>query len=288
MPLIMILDDRATNRNIYARLATLIRDGVAVEAFGEAHDALEWFEHNPVDLVITDYKMPQMDGAEFTRRLRSTPRGADVPVLVITAYDDRDFRMRAFEAGATDFLQSPVDHFEFVARARNLLALNRRPGRGAAAGAAAHPAEWGPADAGGGEDSLRGSPDALARVIDAVPAMVSVAGRDGRCLFANAGQAAMAGAASPAELVGGDAARLFDAERAERSRSGDRLVFETGDALPPYQEEAPGPDGARRVLLTAKTPLRDATGAVVGVLTTSFDVTDQVQQRRQRALLRVV
>src|SRR5690349_5893955 len=126
MATILILDDRAINRNIYARLAAAIEEGIAVEVFADPVDALEWLEHNRVDLIITDYKMPSMDGTEFTRRLRAMQAGLQIPVLVVTAHDDRSFRVRALDAGATDFLQSPIDHFEFVTRARNLLALGRQ------------------------------------------------------------------------------------------------------------------------------------------------------------------
>ena len=81
---------------------------------------------NTPDLVVTDYKMPQMDGGEFIRRFRELPGAAEVPVIVITIYEERSFRLRALEAGATDFLQSPVDHNEFVTRARNLLKLRKQ------------------------------------------------------------------------------------------------------------------------------------------------------------------
>ena len=103
MPLILILDDRATNRAIFTRLAGLIADDVVVESFGNPLDALEWLESNAVDLVITDYSMPEMDGAEFTRRFRGLRSGASAPVLVVTAHNDRSFRQAAMEAGATDF-----------------------------------------------------------------------------------------------------------------------------------------------------------------------------------------
>ena len=76
MAMILILDDRATNRSIFARLASVIEDDVSVEVFGDPFDALEWLEGNRVDLVITDFKMPGMDGAEFTRRFRALPGGA--------------------------------------------------------------------------------------------------------------------------------------------------------------------------------------------------------------------
>lgn len=263
MAVILILDDQATNRSIYARLAAAIEEGVSVEAFADPLDALEWLEHNRVDLVITDYKMPEMDGAEFTRRLRAMPGGLHVPVLVVTAHDDRQFRGRALDAGATDFLQSPIDHFELVTRARNLLALGRQPSPAAAAREAPRPP---PAPPG----PVAGDPDWLARILDTVPAMISAADRDGRCLFANASLAESLGA-TPAELIGAAADRLFGAERAARHRSDDLLVFATGEALPARREEIADHAGRRRRLLTVKTPLRDATGAVTAVVTTSFD-----------------
>src|ERR1700720_1126023 len=59
-------------------------------------------------------------------RCPPAPPCRDVPVMVITAYEDRDLRYQALEAGATDFLLSPVDHHEFRVRSRNLLTLRRQ------------------------------------------------------------------------------------------------------------------------------------------------------------------
>ena len=263
MATILILDDRAINRNIYARLAAAIEEGVQVEVFADAADALDWLEHNRVDLVITDYKMPGMDGTEFTRRLRALPGGGPIPVLVVTAHDDRSFRVRALDAGATDFLQSPIDHFEFVTRARNLLALGRQvaengeslPGAGPPAPAAT-----------GGAAAAAAEPDALARILNTVPALISAADRDGRCLYVNAAFAAARGAL-PAELIGRSAAEVLG----ERSRQQDLAVFESGQPLPAFREEFTGPNGRTRPVLTRKTPLRDAGGQVSAVLTTSFE-----------------
>ena len=126
MPLIVILDDRATNRKIFSKLAASIEFGVTVRSFGDPAELLVWLEHNTPDLIVTDFKMPTMDGAEFIRRFRAQPNSGEIPVIVITIYEEREFRMRALEAGATDFLNSPVDHQEFVTRARNLLKLRKQ------------------------------------------------------------------------------------------------------------------------------------------------------------------
>src|SRR6266540_1247206 len=261
MPLIVILDDQVTNRQIFSRLAASVEEGVAVRAFGEPQSALDWLRDNTPDLVVTDYKMPQMDGGEFIRRFRELPGAAEIPVIVITIYEERSFRLRALEAGATDFLQSPVDHHEFVTRARNLLKLRKQ--QLLLERKLEHSER-------SREEALRDSSERLAQVIDTVPAMVSATDRAGRFIFVNACQAALAAA---------DTAGRQDTappgERRDRYRALDRKVFETNAALPSYEEEINDRAGAKRVFLTTKSPLRDRSNTVVAVLTTSIDITDR-------------
>ncbi len=75
------------------------------------------------DLVLVDYQMPGMNGVEFIRRLRQDARYEHVPIVMITAANSRDVKIEAIEAGATDFLNKPVDPEELKVRARNLLRL---------------------------------------------------------------------------------------------------------------------------------------------------------------------
>ena len=70
---IVILDDRETNRKIFSKLAASIEPGVTVRSFGDPPELLAWLEHNTPDLIVTDFKMPSMDGAEFIRRFRAQP-----------------------------------------------------------------------------------------------------------------------------------------------------------------------------------------------------------------------
>src|SRR5690242_1689788 len=160
--------------------------------------------------------MPQMDGAEFIRRFRELPSSVDVPVVVITVYEERSFRLRALESGATDFLQSPVDHHEFLTRARNLLKLRKQ--QLLLERKLEHSER-------SREEALRDSSERLAQVIDTVPAMVSATDRTGRFIFVNAYQAEVAN----------DDTTL--GERFDRSRALDRKVFEGNEALPCYEEE---------------------------------------------------
>ena len=278
--LIAILDDRSSNRHIYTRLAGTINDAVTVRAFGDPVEALGWAATNVPDLVITDYKMPTLDGAEFTRRFRDLAGCAEVPVLVITAYDDRAFRLAALEAGATDFLRSPVDHAEFVTRSRNMLRMHNQHKM------LQHRALKLENDLQDSERSrervLRDSRESLVQVIDTVPAFISATDRDGRYVFVNAMHALLAGA-SPTALVGQNNAQVFGADHESRSRSLDQLVFRTGNALPGFEEEVVDQTGARRILLTTKSPLTSNQVAVACVLTTSLDITDR--KRAEQHLL---
>jgi PAS domain S-box-containing protein len=120
---VFIIDDRSVNRKILTKFASSVGDDITVSAFPNPVDALEACARTVPDLVITDFKMPLMDGAGFIRNLRGRPATADVPVIVVTAYEDHEIRREALEAGATDFILSPVDPWEFQTRARNLLRL---------------------------------------------------------------------------------------------------------------------------------------------------------------------
>jgi diguanylate cyclase (GGDEF)-like protein len=253
VPLIVIIDDQATNRSIFSKLAASI-DGVKVRAFGAPQEALDWMRENTPDLVITDYKMPEMDGAEFICRFRELPCGADVPVIVITIYEERTFRLRALEAGATDFLHSPVDQHEFVTRARNLLRLREQ--QLLLQQKLKHSER-------SREEALRDSSERLAQVIDTVPAMISATDRQGRFIFVNACHSLI----TDSEGGVGDG----------RNQALDRKVFETNAALPSYEEEIVDRSGARRVFLTTKSPLRDRSNGVAAVLTTSVDITERKQ-----------
>ncbi|HYN78819.1 MAG TPA: response regulator, partial [Lamprocystis sp. (in: g-proteobacteria)] len=126
MSSVIVIDDQSVSRMILSELVRSIADNIQVEAFADPIIALDWVHAHGVDLVLTDFKMPHMDGVEFTRWLRQIPACADVPLVVITCVNDKAVRYRALEAGATDFLSKPIDHFECRARCRNLLKLREQ------------------------------------------------------------------------------------------------------------------------------------------------------------------
>jgi signal transduction histidine kinase len=77
------------------------------------------------DVILLDVMMPGMDGFETCRRIRATPELAEVPIILLTALDDRASLLQGIEAGADDFLSKPVDRYELTARIRTITRLNR-------------------------------------------------------------------------------------------------------------------------------------------------------------------
>ncbi|WP_419757423.1 EAL domain-containing protein [Acidisoma sp.] len=272
MRFVVIVDDRATNRSIFSKLAGSLGEDIEVEAFAAPDPALKWIGAKIPDLIITDYKMPQMTGAAFTQQIRALPNGMDVPIIVITAYDDRAFRLEALEAGATDFVQTPIDHQEFVTRARNLLKIGTRQklirSRAYALAKELQDVEQ------ERQELLRDSRDRLAQVIDTVPAMISASDRRGDCIFVNAYQTTTLSG----EAEGGSTG--FQGEHAQRSRQLDARVFATEMPLPAFEEEIADASGMTRVFLTTKTPLKSAFNLVTSVLTTSLDITERKRAER--------
>ena len=122
-PLVVVVDDQATGRKILEQLIRGIDPGLRMLVFDDPTLALEAIRNEAPDLVLTDYLMPQMNGIRFIRELRALPDCADVPAVIVTVVEDRNIRYEALDAGASDFLNRPIDEHECRARCRNLLSL---------------------------------------------------------------------------------------------------------------------------------------------------------------------
>jgi two-component system response regulator HydG len=117
---ILVVDDEPSARSGLEKL--LRQDGYEVDAASEGPIALALASERPPDVVVTDLKMPKMDGVELLRKLRE--QDPDLPVIVVTAFGDVASAVGAMRAGAEDYLTKPVD-FDALALAIER-ALERR------------------------------------------------------------------------------------------------------------------------------------------------------------------
>ena len=123
---VLIVDDESTGRTILSKIIQQVEDEIGVEAFDNPLEALKWLDDNHPDLIITDYRMPEMNGIELTRKIRERPGMQDIPIMVITVVNEKSVRYDALEAGATAFLTRPIDQIECRTSCRNLLKLHEQ------------------------------------------------------------------------------------------------------------------------------------------------------------------
>jgi CheY-like chemotaxis protein len=120
---ILIVDDEPIGRETLETL--LIGEGYSLLFAADGPEALSKAAELAPDLILLDVMMPGMDGFEVCQRLRDDQVLAEVPVIMVTALDDRDSRLRGIEAGADDFVTKPFDRVELRSRVRTITRLNR-------------------------------------------------------------------------------------------------------------------------------------------------------------------
>jgi class 3 adenylate cyclase len=119
---VLVVDDDPDMAGFLARL--LVQQGMQAETAVDAQEALQKIAAAPPDLVLMDVMMPAMSGFDLCRRLKSNDATALVPIVLVTALEDQESRVRGIEAGADDFLSKPVRREELLARVKTLRRLH--------------------------------------------------------------------------------------------------------------------------------------------------------------------
>ncbi len=120
---ILIIDDEPITRMILDGL--LAHENIQLLYAENGLKGLSLAQQYLPDAVLLDLMMPDMDGYEVCRQIRSLPNLAEVPVIMITSLDNREARIAGLEAGADDFLIKPFDSMEICIRVKNILRMNR-------------------------------------------------------------------------------------------------------------------------------------------------------------------
>ncbi len=118
---VLVVDDVATNRLLLrAKLSSAYYDVVVAES---GTSALDIARREQPDMIILDVMMPDMDGFAVCAALKEDEETAHIPVIMVTALDTPEERVRGLEAGADDFLSKPFDDLALFARVRNLMRM---------------------------------------------------------------------------------------------------------------------------------------------------------------------
>jgi len=120
-PVVLVVDDEGSSRRLITAL--LKSEPYKVLTACSAQEALDQMESSLPDLVLTDGMMPGISGFELAARIKADPRYETIPVVIVTALDDRSVRQRTLGAGGAAYLYKPIDRAELLVRVSNHLRL---------------------------------------------------------------------------------------------------------------------------------------------------------------------
>ena len=120
---VLVVDDDPVVREVVKRALT--REFYEVMVAPNGREALEKIWHDRPDLIISDVRMPEMDGYEFTRRLRRHLTTSLIPLIMLTSANDQESEIQGLDAGADDFITKPVEIPTLLARVATILRRSR-------------------------------------------------------------------------------------------------------------------------------------------------------------------
>lgn len=120
---VLIVDDEPFGRDVLEGL--LQKEAYDLLFASNGQEALDIAQKHIPDLILLDIMMPGMDGYEVCTRIRNNPEIAEIPILMITALDDKDSLIKGIDAGADDFVSKPFDRAILRQRVKTILKLNR-------------------------------------------------------------------------------------------------------------------------------------------------------------------
>jgi len=252
---ILVVDDDPTMRRVVEML--LSGRGWTVELAADGRAALAALEQRIPDLVVMDVAMPGVGGLGALRQLRAEPRTRRLPIILMSVISEDEARVKALEAGASDYLIKPFSERELLARVTTQLDLAEQ--RRAAA-----------------EES-----ESLFRTVaDHAPVLISMSGANGLVNYINQRTIDFTGMTLE-ELAGHGWVDAVHPEDRVRTLEGHRVGFQSRR---PYELEARvrRHDGEYRWVLVSGAPRHLPTGDFAGFVVSSLDITERKRREEER------
>ena len=118
---VLVIDDQPLVLEIHVAIMRSVAPELRIIAMTDPKKALTWMRTRPVDLIVTDYKMHQMDGVSFVNAIKDSSHGEMKPIIVVTALKDEATHQTLLSAGVAACLTKPTSAVQLVAVSRQLL-----------------------------------------------------------------------------------------------------------------------------------------------------------------------
>jgi PAS domain S-box-containing protein len=271
---ILIVDDEPNNRRLLEVM--LGQEGFHLSTAASGVEALALVAQQHPDLILLDIMMPGMDGYRVVSEIKGAPATRNIPIIIVSALDDRLARMRGLSAGAEDFLTKPVDRVELFMRVRNLLRLKAyadyydKYSQTLEAEVAERTAEL--VERAKTLEQQAAILTEQAGLLDLAQDAIIVRDMDNRIVFWNCGAEVLYGWSSE-EAFGQSLGELLKMEFSEPAESLDATILRRGqwDGELIHHKR----DGTRIVVSSRWALQRDPGGAPLRILTINSDITDR-------------
>jgi PAS domain S-box-containing protein len=280
---ILIVDDERHNRQLLEVM--LAPEGFLLQTAASGEEALAMVAQQPPDLILLDIMMPGMDGYQVAGRVKGNLATRNIPIIMVTAVDDRNARVLGLSAGAEDFLTKPVSRAELCIRVRHLLRFKAYGDyhdkysqilEGEVVSRTADLFER--------TNTLERQAAALteqAALLDLAQDAIIVRDMHGRILFWSRGAEVLYGW-RPKDALGRHARELLRTESSEPDETIQATLLREGQWEGETSDHKR--DGTRVIVASRWALQRDADGAPIRILTINNDITDRKHAESERLL----